>query len=36
MSDAWMGPKRSKISLERAMQKNIEMFIKEISQVKFE
>lgn len=36
MKDAIVGVKRSKISFERAMKKNIEMFLTEISQVYFE
>ena len=36
MKDAFVGAKRSIISLERAAKQNIEMFIKEISEINFD
>ena len=36
MSDAFSGMKRSKIGIERVMQNNIEMFMREIAEVEFE
>jgi hypothetical protein len=36
VSDAFSGMKRSKIGIERVMQNNIEMFMREIADVEFE